>query len=80
MVYVVFDILWVDGEDLTGRPYLERRARLSELVSDGPSWRVPGHYDDGAALLEAATAQRLEGIMAKRIDSTYLPADALGTG
>lgn len=74
VVYVVFDLLWLDGEDLTARPYLERRERLFEVVEPGESWLVPAHHVGGGAdLLAAAQEQRLEGIVAKRTDSRYLP-------
>jgi bifunctional non-homologous end joining protein LigD len=72
--YVVFDLLWLDGHDLTQLTYLQRRRLLSELVDPGEAWLVPAHHVDGAAeLLEAARAQRLEGIMVKRVDSRYVP-------
>jgi ATP-dependent DNA ligase len=71
---VVFDLLWLDGQDLTRQPYLERRALLAETVQPGRGWMVPAHHvSAGAELLEAATAQRLEGIMVKRTASMYLP-------
>jgi len=74
VVYVVFDLLWLDGDDLTARPYLERRERLFEVVEPGASWLVPAHHIGGGAdLLAAAQEQRLEGIVAKRTDSRYLP-------
>jgi bifunctional non-homologous end joining protein LigD len=43
-------------------------------VADGPHWRVPAHYVGGGRdLLDAAQANRLEGVMAKRLDSHYRP-------
>jgi bifunctional non-homologous end joining protein LigD len=72
--YLVFDIVWLDGHDLTGLTYLQRRKLLADLVEPGDGWLVPAHHVDGAAdLLEAARAQHLEGIMVKRVDSRYLP-------
>jgi bifunctional non-homologous end joining protein LigD len=72
--YVVFDLLWMDGHDLTGVGYLDRRHLLTQLVEPGPSWQVPAHQiGDGAALWQAAADRRLEGIMAKVVDSTYQP-------
>jgi bifunctional non-homologous end joining protein LigD len=74
VTYVVFDLLWLDGEDLTSSPYLERRERLMDVVAPGDRWLVPAHHLGGAAdLLAAARAQRLEGVVAKRTDSRYLP-------
>jgi bifunctional non-homologous end joining protein LigD len=73
VTYVLFDIMYLDGHDLTGLHYLDRRKLLADLVEEGPAWRVPGHYlDDGAGLLEVAREHQLEGIMAKRQDSLYL--------
>jgi bifunctional non-homologous end joining protein LigD len=72
--YMVFDILWLDGHDLTELTYLQRRKLLAELVEPGDGWLVPGHHVDGATeLLDAARAQHLEGIVVKRVDSRYLP-------
>jgi len=74
VVYVVFDLLWLDGHPLTGLPYAERRERLRALGLRGPSWQTPEHVvGEGAALLEASAAQGLEGIVAKRLDSRYEP-------
>ncbi|KRC54766.1 DNA ligase [Nocardioides sp. Root79] len=71
--YMVFDLLRLDGEDLCGLPLHERRRRLGELVLGRSGWQVPAEYDDGAMLLEATRAQGLEGIVSKRVDSTYRP-------
>src|SRR3954447_18377023 len=43
IVYVAFDLLWLDGENLMPLPYIDRRARLQDLNLDGPNWRVPGY-------------------------------------
>ncbi len=67
--YMVFDLLRVDGEDLTGLPLSERRARLATL--DLAPWQVPEPYDDGQMLLEATRAQGLEGVVSKRLSSRY---------
>jgi bifunctional non-homologous end joining protein LigD len=74
IVYLIFDLLHLDGHDTTALPYLDRRRLLSKLVDDADDWRVPPHHlDDGAGLLAAARDQHLEGIVAKRVDSHYLP-------
>jgi len=70
--YVAFDLLWLDGHDTTALPYRDRRRLLAELELAGPSWQTPAHREGGGAELLAATAdQRLEGIVAKRLDSVY---------
>jgi bifunctional non-homologous end joining protein LigD len=80
VTFMVFDLLWQDGRSLLALPYLERRAALAVLGLDGEHWRTPDHVvGEGDALLAAARAQRLEGIIAKRIDSTYEPGRRNGT-
>jgi bifunctional non-homologous end joining protein LigD len=74
VVYVIFDLLHLDGHSLLELPYEERRERLAALELSGPTWQVPAHHrGDGAALQEASRAQRLEGIIAKRLDCPYSP-------
>ena len=71
--YLLFDLLWLDGNDLTGLPYLDRRRILSDLVDDAATWRVPAHHlGDGEALFQHASSHGLEGLIAKRVDSPYL--------
>lgn len=72
---MVFDLLRLDGDDLTRRPLAERRACLEELDLAPSGWQVPPTYDDGAMLLEATRAQGLEGIVSKRQDATYRPGE-----
>ena len=72
--YFVFDVLAIDRHDTIGLPYEERRRLLRELLDDGPNWQVPAHrLGDGQALLDATEAQELEGVMAKRLGTTYRP-------
>jgi bifunctional non-homologous end joining protein LigD len=74
VTYVIFDLLWLDGHSLMDRPYSERRTRLAALALNGESWQTPEHVvGEGKALLAAAAEQRLEGVVAKRLDSTYQP-------
>ena len=73
-VFQIFDVVSIDGTDTTSLGYLDRRRLLDGLVETGERWLVPAHRLGGGAELLAATAeQRLEGIMAKRVDSTYRP-------
>ncbi len=70
----IFDLLELDGEQLTGLPWSERRATLDALDLDGDHWQVPpAHLGAGAELLAATAQQELEGIVAKRITSPYRP-------
>lgn len=68
--YMVFDLLRLDGEDLTRLPWEERRARLDALALDS-TWQVPAVYDDGPMLFDATLAQGLEGVVSKRRGSAY---------
>jgi bifunctional non-homologous end joining protein LigD len=73
LVYYVFDLLEVEGEPLVDLPLVERRKRLEKLLDKrNRSVRLSEAFDDGATLLEAAEQQRLEGIVAKRLDSRYI--------
>ena len=64
-------MLEIDGEPLVDLPLTERRARLEKLLAPNPVVQLSGVFDDGEALLEAATEQGLEGVMAKRPSSRY---------
>jgi len=70
---LVFDLLRLDGQDLTRRPLAERRVALEALDLAAERVQVPAWYDDGAMLLEATDQQGLEGIVSKRLDSRYEP-------
>jgi bifunctional non-homologous end joining protein LigD len=71
LAYEVFDLLEADGEPLVDLPLSERRARLEKLIARNPVVQLSGWFEDGEALLEAARAQGLEGVMAKRPSSRY---------
>ncbi len=74
VVYAIFDLLYLDGRSLIEMPYRERRGLLEGLELSGRAWRVPAaHPGNGARLLEATSAQGLEGIVAKKLDSPYEP-------
>jgi bifunctional non-homologous end joining protein LigD len=73
--YVVFDVLHLDGHDLTDATYDERRAVLESLQLAGPSFTTSASYRDahGADILRGTQESGLEGIIAKRRDSRYTP-------
>ncbi len=74
VVYLIFDLLHHDGDSLLHLPYAERRMRLESLGLAGPSWQTPPSFaGGGAAVVQASVDQDLEGVMAKRLDSIYLP-------
>lgn len=79
VIYMIFDLLYLEGHDLMSLPYTERRERLAALKLDGPAWQTPAyHQGDGAAMLAASREKNLEGIIAKRLDSRYEPGKRSG--
>jgi bifunctional non-homologous end joining protein LigD len=70
--YVLFDLLELDGDDLTALPYETRRERLVDLVPPGSHWKVSeGWVGGGADLLDVIATRGLEGLIAKRLGSRY---------
>jgi bifunctional non-homologous end joining protein LigD len=70
--YVLFDLLELDGTDITAQPYEARRELLLDLVEPGPHWKVSeGWIGGGAHLLDVMRDQGMEGLVAKRLGSRY---------
>jgi len=75
LVFHVFDVPWLNGEDLTRRPLLERKTLLREGIEGcDPQIRFTDYVvADGADVFARADALDLEGIGSKRVDSGYYP-------
>ena len=72
--YFAFDVLQIGEQQTLTLTYDERRELLESLGIDGPRWLVPPTFvGAGDAALAASRAQGLEGVVAKRRDSAYLP-------
>ncbi|MFZ5652023.1 MAG: non-homologous end-joining DNA ligase [Bacillota bacterium] len=72
--YVAFDILYVSGRAVMDEPLLRRKEMLAAEVKGGGSLAVSEYVaENGVLLAEAARDQGLEGIMAKSLNSPYLP-------
>jgi bifunctional non-homologous end joining protein LigD len=72
VAFMVFDLLWCDGELLTGLPYTERRRALEALAPGGARWQIPPiSTERGDDALATSLELGLEGIVAKRLDSRY---------
>jgi bifunctional non-homologous end joining protein LigD len=69
VAYHVFDVLWIDGRDVTAVPLEERRALLKTLPLRAPLGRVAEVKDDEP--WERARSEGWEGVIAKRRDSQY---------
>ena len=73
VVYCVFDLLEFDGEDLTGLPLSERRARLKKAVRKRKGLQVSAAWsDDSVRRYNEACGSGWEGLIAKRADAPYV--------
>jgi bifunctional non-homologous end joining protein LigD len=74
VAFVGFDLLHLDGESRLDAPYRERRGSLESLGLSGPNWHVPPYFEKhGAELLRTSRELGLEGVVCKRMYSSYLP-------
>lgn len=74
LVYFIFDLLWLDGEDLRERPLLERKALLEDFLkkADEEHLRYSEHWtEDGPSVLAASCGLNYEGIISKQVDASY---------
>jgi bifunctional non-homologous end joining protein LigD len=72
LLYYAFDVLWRDGYDLRGSKLDDRKALLATSLIPSERIRIVDIYpEDGISLFEAAKANGMEGIVAKRRDSKY---------
>jgi bifunctional non-homologous end joining protein LigD len=72
LIYYIFDILWLNGKNLMDLPLTERKELLRNLIPENEILRYSDHIQGkGIAFYEEAMRQGLEGIMAKKADSTY---------
>ncbi len=77
-VFYAFDLLWHDGHDLRRHTLIERKDILRRLLKNGPSrLRYVEHFDgtQGEAFFDVCCEHDLEGVVAKRRESTYLDRD-----
>jgi len=71
---VISDLLWLDGGSLLAEPLRARRARLTALDLDRPHLvALAPTSESGARLLDAARERGLAAVIAKQLDSPYLP-------
>jgi bifunctional non-homologous end joining protein LigD len=75
VIYLAFDLLHSDGRSTRELSYERRRELLLDLaLDDGSRWRTPRHFVGESERVLAATRERgLEGVVAKRLGSHYLP-------
>ncbi len=73
--YCVFDLLWMDGNNLMSLPLTQRKELLLLLVEGNETLEFSESFDDGPALYQQMLEMDLEGILAKQKDSAYRPGD-----
>ncbi|MCE6997580.1 non-homologous end-joining DNA ligase [Saccharothrix sp. S26] len=74
VTFLVFDVLHLDGSPTVELPYERRRVLLEGLGLRGAHWLTPRAFPGaGAEVLAASREQGLEGVVAKRLDSRYVP-------
>ncbi|MGW1742802.1 ATP-dependent DNA ligase [Nocardia sp. NPDC001965] len=72
--FVAFDLLYLDGTSLLRKRYRDRRRVLEALAATAPALRVPPPYEgSGADAVRRSEQDGVEGVVAKRLDSVYLP-------
>jgi bifunctional non-homologous end joining protein LigD len=73
--FLAYDLLWLEGHaTVEAVGYAERRELLEGLSVAGEHWQTPPYFPGGGEFaLDAAAAQGLPGIVAKRLDSPYVP-------
>jgi bifunctional non-homologous end joining protein LigD len=73
-LYYVFDVLWCDGEDITGKPVVERRRVLERNIKPKAGIQIGTYIEgEGRALFDLIKQKGMEGIIAKRKASIYRP-------
>jgi bifunctional non-homologous end joining protein LigD len=74
-VFYLFDLMHLDGQDVTGVPLVERKHLLEHLLEGAdPVLRFSDHFgEDGALVLRHACRLSLEGVVSKRADAPYRP-------
>jgi len=72
VLYYAFDLLYLDGYDWRRVPLEDRKKKLASILEQGDSLRYSDHYEaQGKALFEIARDKKLEGILAKKRNSSY---------
>jgi bifunctional non-homologous end joining protein LigD len=74
IVYYVFDLLYLDGQDITSCPLVERKALLEKILKPADFVKFSEHIEaEGKAFFKEIERFQLEGMMAKRADGPYVP-------
>lgn len=71
IVYMVFDVLFLNGQWVIGKSLQERQAILADIITPQPDITTVENFSDAESLFAAVKAQNLEGIICKDLTSTY---------
>lgn len=70
--FIAFDLLHLNGKDIVNQPLSDRKKKLSSLIKEGPHMILSQYVSEkGKPYFRHAVRLGFEGIMAKKIDSTY---------
>jgi ATP-dependent DNA ligase len=76
LVYYAFDLLHLDGRNVSALPLIERKALLEPLIADTVGVQFNGHETgDGELILKHAGKLGFEGVVSKTIDARYAPGN-----
>ena len=79
IVFYVFDVLHVNGRDVTPEPLVKRRARLPAILGESATLRLSQDLPGTAAdVVQVVRSAGLEGVIAKRKSSPYQPGERSG--
>ncbi|MGD0154278.1 MAG: non-homologous end-joining DNA ligase [Thermacetogeniaceae bacterium] len=79
VIYMVFDLLYLDGVNLMDQSYARRKDALKGLEIPGKAWQIPGYTPGNGPAVQAISRRLgLEGVVAKRLDSPYQPGKRTG--
>jgi len=73
--YCVFDLLWLDGNDLRNQPLTVRKELLEKLIQNDSTFKYSESFEDGEDLYQKMLDLNMEGIVAKRKESHYIEGD-----
>lgn len=70
--YMLFDLLYLDGENLMNLPLSDRQFNLHNIVAEKDYLHLVENFPDGQALFKAVESMEMEGVVAKKTRSTYI--------
>jgi bifunctional non-homologous end joining protein LigD len=72
VTYMVFDVLYYDGEWITNQPFSKRTDVLSRIIEPTPYIQVVESQTDGMTLFDVMKQYDMEGVVMKKLDSRYI--------